>query len=102
MNTILVKNFFGFSVTVVVNEFVLSNGKTPEKSRDGPCKFLQYFIFFQSNDVSVVFDVVREFGWISEWVSGHDERYAKTDNTFNDPFSVRALIFKVRWKILRS
>ena len=58
------------------------------------------FMFFQSNDVSVVFDLVGEFGWISEWVSGHDEMDSKTDNTFDDPFSVRTLIFEVGWKIL--
>ena len=58
-------------------------------------------IFFQSNDVSVVFDVVREFAWISKWICGHDEMNAKTHLvTFNDPFSVGTLIFKVRWKIL--
>ena len=56
--------------------------------------------------MSVVLDVVREFGrefgWISKWVCGHDEMNSKTDNTFNDPFSVEVLIFEVEWKILRG
>ena len=50
----------------------------------------------------VVFNIVREFGWISKWVCGHDEMNSKADNTFNDPFCVGLLIFKVRWKILRG
>ena len=26
----------------------------------------------------------------------------KTDNTFDDPFGVRVLVFKVRWNIMRG
>ena len=59
-------------------------------------------IFLQTNDVSVVLDIVREFGWISKWVCGHDKMNTKTDNTFNDPFCVGPLIFKVRLKIFGS
>ena len=38
----------------------------------------------------------------SRWICGHDKMNTKTDNTFNDPFSVGVLILKVRWKILRG
>ena len=44
--------------------------------------------------MTIVLELVREFGWVSEWVCSHDEMCAKTDNTFNDPFSVGALIFR--------
>ena len=36
-----------------------------------------------------LFDIVREFGWISKWVCSHDKMNSKTDNTFNDPFCIR-------------
>ena len=48
----------------------------------------------------VILNVVREFGWVSKWERSHDKINTKTDNTFNDPFCVRTLIFDVGWKIL--
>ena len=30
----------------------------------------------------------------SEWVCSHDKMNTKTDNTFNDPFCVRTLMFE--------
>ena len=95
MNTILVKEVFVFLVTVVVSEFELCNGQATKEAEMVVVTFCSVLIFFQSNDVSAVFDVVRELAWFSKWISGHDEMNAKTYNTFNDPLSVGALIFKV-------
>ena len=60
------------------------------------------FIFFQTNDVSVVFNIVRKVRAISKWVCGHDQMNSKADNAFNDPICVGTLILEVRWKILRG
>ena len=60
------------------------------------------FIFSQTNDILIVFYAIREFGWIPKWVCGHNEMNSKTDNTFNDPFCIGKLIFKVGWKIFGS
>ena len=60
------------------------------------------FIFFQTNDVSVVFNIIREVRGVSKWVCSHDKMNSKTDNAFNDPFRVGTLILEVRWKILRG
>ena len=95
MNTILVKEVFGFLVAVVASEFVLCNGQATKEAEMVLATTRMILIFFQSNDVSVVFNIVREFGWFSKWISGHDEMNAKTYNTFNDLLSVGALIFKV-------
>ena len=59
MIAVVLKEFFGFSVTVVASEFVLSNGKTPEKAEMVLVSICMIFIFFENNDVSIVFDVVR-------------------------------------------
>ena len=60
------------------------------------------FIFFQTNDISIVFYIIREFWWIPEWVCGHDEMNCKTDNTLNDLFRIGTLVFKMGWKIFGS
>ena len=52
--------------------------------------------------MTIVLDIVGQVRGFSKWVCGHDEMNAKTYNTFDDPFSVGALIFEVRWKILRG
>ena len=64
--------------------------------------FCSIFIFFQTNDISVVFNIVRKIRGVSKWVCGHDQMNSKADNAFNDPFCVGTLILEVRWKILRG
>ena len=82
MVTILVKEVFGFLVTVVASEFVLCNGQAMKEA--------------EMVLVSVIFYIVRELRGISKWACGHDEMNARADNAFNEPLSVGALIFKVR------
>ena len=88
MFTIVLKEFFGLLVTVVIGFC-----QTMEKTEMILLAIIIIFIFFQTNDIAIVLNVVWEFGWVSKWVCGHDEMNAKTENTFNDPFCVRALIF---------
>ena len=77
-----------------------SNSQTMEKAEMVLVAIGMTFIVFQTDDVTVILNVVREFGWVSKWVCSHDKMNTKTDNTFNDPFCVRTLIFEVGWKIL--
>ena len=64
--------------------------------------FRSILIFLQTNDKMIVFDIIRKFGWVSKWVSGHNKMNANTDNSFNDPFGVGTLIFQVRREIFSS
>ena len=59
MIAVVLKEFFGFLVTVMTGFPKFSNGKTPEKAEMVLASFCSIFIFFQCNDVLVVFDVVR-------------------------------------------
>ena len=100
MFTIILEKFFGFLITIMASTFVLSNSQTTKKTEMVLVTVCMILIFLQSNDIPVVFDIVREFRWISWWVCGHDEMNPKTDNTFNDPFCVGTLIFQVRGESL--
>ena len=102
MFTVLIKQFFGFLITVMASFTNFSNSQTMEKTEMVFVVIVIMFIFFQTNDMTTVFNVVREFGWISKWVYSHHKINAKTDNAFNDLFGVRTLIFEVRWKIFGS
>ena len=94
MFTILIKKFF--SVTVVIRFTKFYNSKAMKETEMVLVTIIIMFMFFQTNDVLIVFYTIREFGWIPKWVCGHDEMSLKTDNSFNDPFGVGMLIFKVR------
>ena len=102
MLAIFLKEFFSFLITVMASEFVLCNDQTTEITDMVLVTVCMIFIFLQSNDILVVFYIVREFGWISKLVCGHDEMNPKTDNTSNDPFCVGTLIFQVRGEIFGS
>ena len=84
----------------MASEFVLSNSQTTKETEMVLVAIGIMLIFFQTNDIAIVFNVVREFGWVSKWVCSHDKMNVKTYNTFNDPFRVGTLIFEVGWEIL--
>ena len=79
-----------------------SNCQAMKETKMVVVNFCSIFIFLQTNDVSVVFNIIRKVRGVSKWVCGHDELNSKTDKVFNDPFRVGTLILEVRWKILRG
>ena len=82
--------------------FKLSNSKTMKETEMILVAIIIILIFFQTNNKTIILDIVRELGWISKWVCGHDKMNPKTDNSFNDPFGVGTLIFQVRGEIFSS
>ena len=89
-------------MTVMVGIFKLSNGQTTEETEMILVHFHSIFIFFQTNDKTIVFDIIGKFGFVSKGVCGDDKMNPKTDNSFNDPFCVGTLIFQLRGKIFGS
>ena len=73
-----------------------SNGQTTEETEMILVTVCMILIFFQTNDIAIILDIVGKFGWVSKGVCGHDKMNPKTDNAFNDPFGVGTLIFQVR------
>ena len=86
----------------MVGFFKLSNSKTTKETEMVLVAVCMMFIFFQTNNKTIILDIVREFGWVSKGVCGHDKMNPKTDNSFNDPFGVGTLIFQVRGEIFGS
>ena len=71
--------------------------------------FLQFLkhrqcIFIHTTKKNILYSAITFCLVLLEFLHlcGHDEMNSKTGNAFNDPFCVGTLIFKVRWKILRS
>ena len=58
-NTTLVKEVFGFLVTVMTSELVLCNSQPMKEAEMALVTFCSILILFQSNDVWAVCDVVR-------------------------------------------
>ena len=69
MFTIVLKKLFGFLITLMVGFSKFSNSQTTEKTEMVLVAIIIISIFLQSNDVTIVLNVVREFGGFpSEYV----------------------------------
>ena len=102
MVTIVLEEFFGFAVTVVIGFSKFSNGQTTKEAEMVFVAIAMGLIFLQTNDIAVVLDIIGEFGWLSEWVCSHDEMQTKVHDAFNDPFRVWSLFFQKRGEIFGS
>ena len=100
--TILIKQFFTLGPTVVASFAKFSNSQTPEKAEMVLVSIRLIFIFFQTKNVSVVYDVVRECWRISWRVCCWKDTYLQIHNPFKYPFGCGMLVSKMSREIFRG
>ena len=88
MVTVLVKQLFGFTVTVMIGFSKFSNRQTTKEAQIVFVAIRIILFFLQTNDIAIVLDIVWKMRWFSEWVCGDNKVDTQVHDAFNDPFRV--------------